>query len=714
MAPLPSRKNLFLTTILVTQFAYIVSAQAQTKVAESKDWSLWETSANGVETCTLQTIDKVLFRSEDFIMELSKVKNNAASPLEIMMRIQKNKKESTGLSAQISTSNRFLSFSDMTGNKNVYWGTPKNLSALMTQLKNKSEDLAVKAKGGKKEIDFTIRGRGFSEMLTEMEKRCNASLPLLRQSFETEFLANVSDAVNPVTLTPAKTNQLRANYFAAYQIHTLLLETKSQLNQVLSKYQKLIDELAINRNEFNQITKSDLPASQKTMADAQKLQADMKTEIARLAQLIPTLTAKVQTSQTAYDKSRAVLAPLEPEFNRLSSGLRNAQQLLANAESNLASLDRRLQEIASQISNLQSEANSIQNNLSGLKLNLERERDVLRIAESERANYNSTAERERALRNNTSYVYYKSEIVTIEAQFGPAQNRLQLLQAERNRIAKDLEICGSQAGIGTTPPGQIPGLTPPLVPGVIPPQEPQPTEPNGVDCSALEKGLANADQMLAEQKANFEQLNNRRNEVYSKIGIIESDVNAEIGRISAQLYENVDRAKSQLRYTEEAYNQNNSRLFEIRNSLIPALINENNQRMNERNTAQTQIAQGRQGVDQFTRDLTKFKLANDWDKKAADVDAKLHQLTADQKTLSDAQSLKLTSEKKLAQGFATEADMKKRITELNARVAVLNQRADQLNVGLKNLPAERAPIDAKISAQQNELDTRKQAFLNGF
>ncbi len=714
MTPLRSRKNLFLTTILVTQFAYIVSAQAQTKVAESKDWSLWETSTNGVETCTLQTIDKVLFRSEDFIMELSKVKNNAASPLEIMMRIQKNKKESTGLSAQISTSNRFLSFSDMTGNKDVYWGTPKNLSALMTQLKNKSEDLAVKAKGGKKEIDFTIRGRGFSEMLTEMEKRCNASLPLLRQSFETEFLANVSDAVNPVTLTPAKTNQLRANYFAAYQIHTLLLETKSQLNQVLAKYQKLIDELATNRSEFNQITKSDLPASQKTMADAQKLQVDMKTEIARLAQLIPTLTAKVQTSQTAYDKSSAVLAPLEPEFNRLSSGLRNAQQLLANAESNLASLDRRLQEIASQISRLQNEAAQIQNTLPSRKMELDRAASVLRNAESARSQYNVSWERDRALRANPEYSSLQNERQILDSRLAPEQVRLQQLQSERNRIAKDLEICGSQAGIGTTPPGQVPGLTPPLVPGVIPPQEPQPAEPNGVDCSALEQAVANADQMIAQQRTVVDQINGRRNEVYSRIGIIESDINSEIQRINGQLVQNEEVARLDYRRIEQDVSQSENRLWSIRNSELPALVNENNQRMNERNTAQTQIAQGRQNVDQFTRDLTKFKLANDWDKKAADVDSKSRQLTADQNTLSDAQSLKLTSEKKLAQGIATETEMKKRIIELNARLAVLNQRADQLNVGLKNLPAERAPIDAKISAQQNELDTRKQAFLNGF
>jgi chromosome segregation ATPase len=537
----------------------------------------------------------------------------------------------------------------------------------------------------------------------------------LRQSFESEFLANVSDSVNPVTLTPAKTNQLRANYFAAYQIHTLLLETKSQLTQVLAKYQKLIDELATNRSEFNQITKSDLPASQKTMADAQKLQADMKTEIARLSQLIPSLTAKVQASQTAYDKSRAVLAPLEPEFNRLSSGLRTAQQLLANAESNLASLDRRLQDIASQISRLQNEAAQIQNMLPGQKIELDRAASDLRNAESARSQYNMSWERDRALRANPEYSSLQNERQILDSRLSPEQVRLQQLQSERNRIAKDLEICGSQAGIGTTPPGQVPGLTPPLVPGVIPPQEPQqPTEPAGVDCSALEQAVANADQMIAQQRNVVDQINGRRNEVASRIEMIERNINNEIQRINNQLVQNEETARSNYRRIERNVSQNENRLWSIRNSELPALVNENNQRMNERNTAQTQIAQGRQGVDQFTRDLNKFKLANDWDKKTLDVDSKLNQLSADQKTLSDAQNLKLTSEKKLAQGISTEADMKKRISELNARVVALNQRADQLNVGLKNLPAERAPIDAKISAQQNELDTRKQAFLNGF
>ena len=54
--------------------------------------------------------------------------------------------------------------------------------------------------------------------------------------------------------------------------------------------------------------------------------------------------------------------------------------------------------------------------------------------------------------------------------------------------------------------------------------------------------------------------------------------------------------------------------------------------------------------------------------------------------------------------------MKKRIAELTARVDVLNKRAAELNVGLKNLPAERAPFDAKINSLQSELNVRKQNF----
>jgi chromosome segregation ATPase len=686
-------------------------AFGQTKVAEKKGWSVWETNTNGIETCTLQSVNKILFRAEDFYFELSKLKNKASSPVEVMMRIQKNKKESTALVIQIPSTNSQIGFADLSGTRESYWGVAKNLSALIKTFSDNQAEILMIAKGGKKEIEFSMSGVGFKEMLTELENRCNGGQSIVRSSFESEFFANVSPQVEPTHLNPTQTTQLRANYLAAYAIHTQIQETKAQLNQVLAKYQGMIDELNVNRAEFNQITTKDLVASQKTLAEAQKLQIDMKAEIVRLDQLIPSLSAKVNASELAYNKSKATLAPLEPEFNRLTSALSDAQSILSNALSRLSQIDSRTQDLDRAISAMDNEARNLEQSLPWKRQELDRTSINFRNAESARMQYNVSWERDRTLRSHPEYSQLISQRDMMAPRISQAQSEARQLEFERSRIAQAVEQCHAGGGLI---PGQT-GLTPPSPIATEPPPElpTQDTPPSPLveDCTAKEQALSVADQMLAQKRTEVDQLVGRQQEVLNRISMIENQVNNEINHIYRQLVDNEDRARRELGRAQDDFNMTQNRLSQLRGSDIPRAVSERNQLSNERPSVVSRIQNGQADVARLTNDLNKFKSANQWDTKVADLRQKESVLSSDRSNLADANRDKSTAQSRLASGIDTEAKMKTRIAELTARVDVLNKRAAELNLGLKNLPAERAPFDAKINSLQTDLDVKKQNFL---
>jgi hypothetical protein len=62
----------------------------------------------------------------------------------------------------------------------------------------------------------------------------------------------------------------------------------------------------------------------------------------------------VSASEFAYNKSKATLAPLEPEFNRLTSALSDAQSILSDALSRLSQIDSRVQDLDRAISAMDS------------------------------------------------------------------------------------------------------------------------------------------------------------------------------------------------------------------------------------------------------------------------------------------------------------------------------------------------------------------------
>lgn len=692
-----------------------VGAKADTEIFKKLQWSLMETDKG--DLCYLQTVDKVLFRAEDYYLEIAKAKNKPDSPVEILARINKNKKESQGLVIQIPGSSS-IALSDVTGAKERFVGVPKNLSLLIEQLR-KGETVVVKAVGGKKDDDFKITGKGFAEALVEMEKRCNGTAALVNKEFESTFLGAVAANVDPVKIDSKKTSQLRTVYFAAYSTFLQLKETNAALTRVLAKYQPLIDELRDNRATVSQIQNSDLPQSQQTLAAAQKQQVDAKAEIARIEALIPGLVAKVVESQKAFDEAKAILAPHVNEYNRITGNLNNAHSSLSSAQNRLSQIDSRLRELSSILANLDSEANNIERQLPQRRMELDRARSFLRDAEIRRSQFNVAREVERSLNSNGEYQRARDEQNQLVGIISQVDRELREVRGERERIRQQLAQCQAQPVPVPKPkpmpkPGQDDKQAPPEVIGGIgvgpTPIIPIPTEPNA-ECGKLEEALRIADSQVAEKERALNDLQNRRSSLQSRMDDLERQVDREVRREYEVLVSREQEARRQVENLEDVLRREESRLSQIRHSEIPNVQREQSSLTFERPSVLSQISNATSDVDRLTRELAQFKAATDWDRKAAAVDSTGRQLRADQGNLASAQQQKSRAEASLQAGINTEAQMKARIESLNAKVVALNQRAAVLEEGIRPLAAERAPLDKRIAELSSAVSGKQAEYL---
>jgi peptidoglycan hydrolase CwlO-like protein len=734
MIPFRTLKIALASTILLASFT-ANSAEKNKKVAESRDWSLWETKVNNGEVCYIQSSGE-----SDWYIVLSKAKNSPKSPLELMVQTLTNSRKSTGIIASINGVGTTIALPDQDDKKTHYLGIPKNLTAFMNVMKAANEQVKLKGVGGKKEENVEVSTRGFNDMVKKFEERCNSNQPLVLAEFENNFVNAVADNVDPRLVGAAKIGQVRSVYFAAYPVAVDIVTARGELAQVLTKYQPLINELNTNRASSGKLQNTDIPASRAELSNNQSSQTSLRSEITRIEATIPPLASKVQASQKALDQAQSVIAPIEPEYNRITGNLNAAQSNLSQSENRLSYIDGRLRDGSQQISALESEARSLESWLPQKRNEASRARSIWNDASSRRSNYNVSWERDTRLRNNFEYSRLENNKRDMQRQQAQAEAQAQQVRRERDRIERDLQICRSQPLIaGLTeqlvrgeprPPGLIPGA--PGGGGLVPggpgnggggglvPGEPgggglvpgEPDIPPQRDCSHLENALANANSQVSQAEGAAQNARQRVREIESRMDSIERQIDWDVRREYDALVDQENRARSEMDRAESSLRNDENRLAQIRQADIPRLEREQSSLSSERPGVVNTISQSRNAVATLTRELANFKAANDWDRKAGNVASKQQQLSTDTSALNLANSNKFNAEQNLKNTIAREAQIKANIDSLVSQLNALNARALQLEQGLQGLPAERAVIDQKIASLENDLTTRKNQMLD--
>lgn len=719
-----------LAAALIAPLVVSINVQAGNRlIKESRDWGLWESTTNGQTTCYLQS------NTDDYYLLIMKSKNTPSSAVDLQVQMPRNRQEVTGMIASIAGVSTQLAFSDANGRKTNFWGIPKNLSGFMAQMRAGRESVQIRGVGGKRDQQVAIPTRGFDDVLKEMEKRCNANVSLTNSEFETRFLAALSDTINPLVLDVTKTGQARSIYNAAYADILEIQKTQADLNVVLQRYKPLTDEYNQNRSTATRIQNTDLPNSQRTLADAQRQQVDSRAEITRIDAQIPGMTTKIQTSQRAYDAARATLAPHEPEYNRITGNLSAAQSNLSQAQSRLSRIDQRLRDGASEISSLEYELNNLERNLPQKERYMQRAYDIYRDAHSALSNFNVTWEKEQRLRRYPQYGSLVRQLDSANRDVQATerdlqQSRRQLAQAEQalNQCLRpnslplnDLTPAPGDGGGGRLRPGPGDGPRPPRPPrppgpGPGPgPDEPPVvdpvTPPEPRDCSSFQTARDQAQSDVEVKRQAHRQSERQRDDIARQVYDIEERVNSEVSREYDALARRESEARRDYERHQDDVTRDQNRASSIRTSELPTLEREQQQLSSERPSVLSNISSAQSSIAAINQELTRFKSSTGWDRKAAAVESTGQQLRTDQAALATAQSQKSAAQTRIQQAAATENQMKTQISSLNSQLATLNARAVVLERGLATLPAERAPFDTKLSTLGSALTAKQTQLL---
>ncbi len=666
MAPKMARKTAK-TALILASLNLVYGVATAGTVMDEGDWTLSEVSTSSGVQCVVSNEDSGWFRSEVYLLEITKLKNSPKSPAEIRLRVDNNKRGSTGFLGSIKGSSSKFVFSRLSAQQKnqTFIGIGPNLSRFIELLKKNDDDIEIVGVGGSDSVDFSNDGDGFKEIITAMEKRCNNGAPIADNKFESVFFQSLPQNINPAKIAPATTEQLRNLHFLAYSLHLQGKEAQSALDALVARYTPFIREFDSVKGKINQIQNTELPKTREILAHAQKQQVDSQAEITRLTALIPSLETAVQQSQRSYDEVHAVLSPHIPEHNRITNRLSLALTALSDAENRYEFIVRRLSEISSQISALDSEADQLESGLSRQRSELSSLRSNLQEAERRRSNYDISDERNRRLNRDSEHGRLKDERQRLNGNLSDADRDVSQIRGERERIQRSLEQCKA-----TTPPA---------------------------DCSQFERALEVARAQLDEKEKVKIEVSRRLNEVVSRLSSLEDDADRQVRREYDELVRREQEIRQEHNRAEDIVRQNESRANQIRNNEVPQREREQSQLISEKPQVSAQIRDYNESVDRARVELENFKRATDWDRKEAAVNKAESQLKADQSKLSTAKEGKKSAEKTLREAQLTEKKSQEKIQSLETQLSQLGKRSGELELAIKPLESERAPLDKKIA-----------------
>lgn len=712
-----------------------INIHAETnRITTIRDWTLYESSTNQQTTCFVEANDLVPDGSGNSslttLFRIVKVKNSPGSPAELMMVLTQNSKKNTGTVAKINDTIQ-MGFADIDGSKNSFWGLSKNLVSFLENL-SKIDILKTRAIGGKDKVKGSIPVQGYKDIIKEMENRCNGGAPIASIEFDQAFTSQMPDGIDPTLLDSAKTIALRGTYHSAYKTLDEINQTKKELAELLAKYQSLIDRLEATQALAKQIQYIKLPQANTDLNTALENQELARTELARIETLIPALKAKINNSQKILDDARAIIAPLIPEHDRLTSNLSSARNILSESQNRLNYIESRLSNGAQQLKALYSEANSIESRLPQKRNDLDRALSNYRQAQNQRAGFNPSWEKDSRLRNNFEYNRLHDDRRRTENELRQTEVDLERNRHERDRIERDLQNCRRQPLVSQSEsspnsnsvisllemdsltPGQPqPRPEPFPKPQPQPPRpQPQPQPPPRPNCDHLERALEIANSQVRQNESERRNHIRRINEINSRIEQIEQQIDWEVRNEYDRLVRQEDQARREYEMLDNTIRNDEARLSQIRNVDIPRLENEQRALLSEKPSVINRINQAQSDVNRLSQELSNFEAANDWARKLSAVNAALRQLQIDEAELNVVLEQKQNEQQKLDKNIALAQAAQERIISLNAQLASLNKQASELNEALKNLPAERAPLDDKIAALQLNFENLKAKFLD--
>jgi hypothetical protein len=216
-----------------------------------------------------------------------------------------------------------------------------------------------------------------------------------------------------------------------------------------------------------------------------------------------------------------------------------------------------------------------------------------------------------------------------------------------------------------------------------------------------------------EQAQNIKNVTTSRlNEVNLRIAQIENFVENEVRRYHSDLVNRELQARNRYESILASIRNDDRRLIEIYQNLIPNLSAEQSRLESQRPVLQSQISQSANEISTSSQALAEYESSVSWNSKVEAVNSANRQLDVDVSNLNVVLVQKDTETNKLNSNINLAKRAQENIEIYTSLSANLNNRAASLRETISKLPEETIPLESKISMLKQTFESFKIKFAS--
>lgn len=732
------RHSLMATVIILSVFS--TAAQAK-RIYRRGDWEIHDLSKDRRSTsnvCIALTQSEI--NRTDYQLQIVKDKTKGSL---VQVYIHQKGRGAEGWFAELQNG-QTLSFAKKStdGRLDIFWNIPQNTAALIQQLKGR-RDLRMRPAGDARNPRLEFSANGFEKALSKMQSKCFGGEEILNPRFEPVFALNQSP-IDPMRINEESVSTLQSIQAQAFEVFKNVDVKNSELERLRSRYQRELSEANSLETSINRLTQYSIPTTIQRIQENDSLEVSKKGELARLQTEIPQRINAKRAAQAGLNQAEAAIAPYISEHESRSRSLREASSRQSTSSRRVQAAKESLSRFRSRISALNNEVNRnqienqrIQNELRNLDVNLRRASDAARRFDPRRAaairlerdrNYNQ-AEKElsavephlrnlgRALRRADSDVLLK------EAALRTCKNRQASLISFENFERLPAQTRPRRDGpSGRTRPGregdgrvrERPNRNGDDSNTGSTTETETDTSSTGststVDCSREESALAQARSTRNDLNSQLQSSQNRRTNLIARMERARREAQREAEREQMSLNARVHEIQRSINQRQGDFNRNNRRNQVILSSDLPSAERSLRNSQAELRNSEAQLAADSNEVSRQNAGLRNFENRVGWYQKNQAVQNARAHLSQASRDLSNAESLKRSTEAIIARCQSDRVRLSNELDSLNQEKVNAEARLQKVRIALEPFEREKARIDGEASVFRNELMRLAQDF----
>ncbi|MFL5785564.1 MAG: hypothetical protein ACJ76H_13190 [Bacteriovoracaceae bacterium] len=756
--------------MLLSVFTTAAIAGAKPKELYSDgNWVLWDVDKNNPDAnCVLRTTEEA--NGTNYSLQFTHSKR-IPGPTELQIQVD-GRAGATGynLILKDETVLAFANVGETIPKKQSFlWNIPQHTDRLIADLENR-KDLRLKPADGTRDQRISFSADGFKRTRDEMVKRCLGGKPVYDQAFE-ELFALKRDVINPSSLTPDQTKELKRILNAGYAVYLGINGTKDDLIKLTQKFQQQLNEKNLLINRIAQLGNVQIPTIIQNQQDNDSLEGQSRTQLQQVTVTISQQQATLSAAQSQLNAARAAIAPFEAEHSDREGRADNARSAVNADAQRLSQIDSGVNNANARINQLSSEAGGLQNANARLENDLRYAHQNRVRAEMDSRNYRPREEMQRRLQVDSAYQSARRELPQLQNNVQILENALNDAKGKLIARQTELRVCQSRTSFiksnleripaqenprgprynpnpdGTRPDGDRPRpdgdrpnrpgrpggnttpdqpttpSTPSPTPSTPAPTTPAPTTPAPttapapttpstptVDCTSEQNAVNAAQQVVANIEAQKRDALSRQQDVERRMNQIEARVQSEVERINQDLNERAIAAARQEDSLQNQLNVNNNRIDVISNSEIPQQQNIVNSLSSERPSVQARYDQDGPLANRLEGELASFERRVGWDQKVQAVnnaDALVNQRNSD---LNNSLSQKANLETQIKRCQSERERLANLLVDTQNQKAQAESRLIVVTGSLVPYEQEKTRLEMTQSDLQNQLSTQAQDF----